>query len=105
MVMVIEWLKFRVAPELREKFIQDDEMVWTAALTKFPGYLGKEVWIDPKAPEEIVIISHWETVEKWQSIPQTALNEIEKQFAEKMGKDNYKLLEFRQYQIRKFPTK
>lgn len=102
--MVIEWLKFRVAPELREKFIQDDEAIWTAALIKFPGYLGKQVWIDPKVPEEIVLVSHWETMEQWKSIPQSMLDEIEKKFAKKMGKASYKMLEFRQYQIRKFPA-
>jgi uncharacterized protein (TIGR03792 family) len=103
--MVIEWLKFRVAPELREKFIQNDEAIWTAALMEFSSYLGKEVWIDPKAPEEVVIIARWKSLEQWHSIPQSLLDEIEEKFAQKMGEDSYKMLEFRQYQIRKFPAK
>lgn len=102
--MVIEWLKFRVAPELREKFIQNDEAIWTAALIDFPGYLGKEVWIDQNAPEEIILVIHWETLEQWHSIPQSLLDQIEEKFAQKMEKDSYKILEFRQYQIRKFPA-
>lgn len=103
--MVIEWLKFHVVPELREKFIQDDEEIWTAALLKFPGYLGKQVWIDPQILDEVVFVIHWESIEQWHAISSTVLDEIENQFAEKTGKDNYKLIEFRKYQIRKFPVK
>ena len=102
--MVIEWLRFQVPPELREKFIKDDEEIWTKALMKYPGYLGKEFWIDPKAQDEIVIIVHWESLEQWQSIPQSILEEVENNFTKKIGKDNYKIIESREYQIRKFPV-
>ncbi|MDJ0549362.1 MAG: TIGR03792 family protein, partial [Microcystis sp. M49637_WE12] len=45
--MVIEWLEFQVKPEAREKFIQKDQEIWTKFLAKQPGFLGKELWINP----------------------------------------------------------
>ena len=59
--MVIEWLKIKVASELREKFIAKDAEIWTARLSGYPGFLSKEVWINPEAPTEVVLIIRWET--------------------------------------------
>ena len=73
-------------------------------LFRSPGYLGKQVWIDPQILDEVVLVIHWESLEHWQAIPSTFLDEVENKFSEKMGKDNYKMIESRQYQIRKFPV-
>lgn len=54
--MVIELLKVKIPPELREKCIQKDAEIWTAALAKYPGFMGKEVWINPNDPTEVVLI-------------------------------------------------
>ena len=40
--MVIEWLKVKVAPELREKYIQLDAEVWTAAIAQAPATWAKK---------------------------------------------------------------
>lgn len=101
--MVIEWLKFQVAPELREKLIQEDEKIWTAALAQYPGFLSKQVWIDPQALNEVVFVIHWESLEAWKSIPADILDETEKRFAERMGKGTYQLVEAKGFQVRKFP--
>ncbi len=45
--MLIELLKFKIAAEMRETCIQKDAEIWTTALAKYPGFLGKEVWINP----------------------------------------------------------
>ncbi|MBF2019052.1 MAG: TIGR03792 family protein [Hydrococcus sp. C42_A2020_068] len=102
--MVIEWLKFRVSPQSREKFIQKDEEIWTATLAKYPGFLGKEVWINPSAPEEIVLVARWQTREEWKAIPQKDLDETERQFAQAMGEGRYQMIETGEYQVRKFPA-
>ena len=102
--MVIEWLKFRVAPQDREKFIQKDQEIWTSVLTKFPGFLGKEVWIDPNSPQELVLIVRWATREQWQAVPLSILEETEMEFAQQMGSKKYEMLEIKEYQIRKFPV-
>ncbi|MGK7874423.1 MAG: TIGR03792 family protein [Xenococcaceae cyanobacterium] len=101
--MVIEWLKFRVSPQSREKFIQKDAQIWTQMIASYPGFLGKEVWINPNAPEEIVLVIRWQTRQQWKSIPQAALEETEQQFAQQMGEDEYQMVESSEYQVRKFP--
>ncbi|MBW4691077.1 MAG: TIGR03792 family protein [Lyngbya sp. HA4199-MV5] len=101
--MVIEWLKIQVVPELREKYIQKDEEIWTTALSKYPGYLGKQVWIDPNNLDKVVLVSYWASREAWKTVPAKDLEAIEARFAQQMGKDTYKIVEEGEYQVRKFP--
>lgn len=51
--MVIEWLGFRVEPKLREKFIEEDEKIWTPVLADADGFLGKEIWIAPGQSDRV----------------------------------------------------
>lgn len=101
--MVIEWLKFRLNAEAREKFIQKDEEIWTATLAKYPGFLGKEIWIDPNVAEEIAIVIRWQTRENWKEVPSDVLAETEQKFSQAMGEDRYQMIETGEYQVRKFP--
>jgi uncharacterized protein (TIGR03792 family) len=100
--MVIEWLKFRVAPDQRERFVQQDAEIWTPALAQYPGFLRKEVWISPDRLSEVIAVIHWETFEQWQAIPPDVLEKVEAQFAEAMGDVDYAIVESAQYQVRKF---
>ncbi|MGF1542269.1 MAG: TIGR03792 family protein [Pleurocapsa sp.] len=100
--MVIEWLKFRVVPELREKFIKLDKEIWTTSLADYPGFLAKEVWIEPTASDEVVFTIRWQSRQQWKSIPPEDLAAIETQFSAAMGSTNYQMLESKEYQIRKF---
>jgi len=104
--MVIEWLKFTVDSDAREKFIQKDEAVWTANLSTYPGFLGKEVWIEPNAPDKVIFTIRWQTRQQWKSIPMKDLAAIEREFSAIMGKMNikYKMIESKEFQIRKFPN-
>lgn len=102
--MVIEWLKFRLDPELREKFIQKDEEIWTATLAKYPGFLGKEIWINPNVAEELAIVIRWQTRENWKNVPNDVLAETEQKFSQAMGEDKYQMIETGEYQVRKFPV-
>jgi uncharacterized protein (TIGR03792 family) len=94
--VVIELLKFNVAPEQRENFIQQDAEIWTAALAKYPGFLGKEVWINPQDGTEVTFIIRWMTKAQWQAIPLEDLVVIEHKFTQAMGK-SYPIVEFREY--------
>ncbi|HEY9597555.1 MAG TPA: TIGR03792 family protein [Cyanophyceae cyanobacterium] len=100
--MVIEWLKLRVSPELRDQFIQKDAEIWTSMLASYPGFLSKEVWINPDVPTEVVLIIRWATREQWQSIPPEQLAKTEQQFAQAFG-ESPEIIESSEYQVRKFP--
>ena len=104
--MVIEWLKFTVDSQSREQFIQQDEAIWTASLSTYPGFLGKEVWIEPHAPGQIILTIRWQTREQWKSIPLKDLAAVGQRFSAAMGKMNinYKMTESKEFQIRKFPS-
>ena len=102
--MVIEWLKFRVTPELREEFIEQEDLIWTKLLEKYPGFLGKEIWLNPEVPEEVIVVIHWQTITQWKAIPQDVINETDERFQKVLG-DNYKLVESSGYQVRKFPAR
>lgn len=95
--MIIEWLRFKVPPEKREAFIQRDEEVWTAGLKNFPGFLGKEILVD-SVENEVVMLIRWESREKWKSVPQSTIDELDRQ----MGDLQIAIAESREYQVPKF---
>lgn len=101
--MVIEWLKFKVDVQNREKFLQKDAEIWTTALQKYPGFLGKEIWINPSNESEVIFIIRWRTREEWKSIPQSVLEKTEHDFSEALPGISYQMLESNEYQIRQFP--
>ena len=100
--MVIEWLKIKVSPELREKFIEKDAQIWTAMLSGYPGFLSKEVWINPEISTEVVLIIRWETLEQWKAVPAARLIEIETLFTKEFGQQQ-EIVEAAQFQVRKYP--
>jgi uncharacterized protein (TIGR03792 family) len=101
--MIIEWLKFKVSPNLRENFIEIDRQIWTEKLKTYSGFLGKEVWLNPERMDEVIMLIRWHTREQWKKIPQKDLDLIEKQFAQKMAGKSYQMIENLEYQVRKFP--
>ena len=100
--MVIEWLKFTVSPELREKFIQKDAEIWTSMLATYPGFLSKEIWISPETPSEVVVLIRWASREAWQLVPPERLEQTEQLFTQEFG-DQHQIIEAAEYQVRKFP--
>jgi uncharacterized protein (TIGR03792 family) len=95
--MIIEWLRFKVPPEKWEAFIQRDEEVWTAGLKNFPGFLGKEIWVD-SVENEVVMLIRWETRDQWKSVLQSTIDELDRQ----MGDLQIAITESREYQVPKF---
>ncbi len=100
--MVIELLKFRIAPKHREKYIHRDAQIWTAALANYPGFIGKELWINPNDPTELVMVIRWETREQWKSILTEEVDAITERFDRDLG-FTYEMVESSEYQVRKFP--
>lgn len=95
--MVIEWLQFKVPQDKWDAFLQRDEEVWTKGLKQYPGFIGKETWIDPKK-EEIVLVIRWETRQQWKSIPQAELDALDR----RMGDLRMQIVKSYEYQVRKF---
>jgi uncharacterized protein (TIGR03792 family) len=101
--MVIEWLTFAVTPEHRETFIRIDYDIWTAALSQYPGFISKEVWISPDLADQVVCMIRWQTREQWKAIPQAELDRIEQQFDTAFG-HTYRIIDAREYQVRRYPS-
>ncbi len=95
--VVIEFLKFKIASQTWEIYIQKDAEIWTTALAQYPGFLGKEVWLNPQDPTEIIFVIRWATKEQWQAISPEELAAIEQKFAAALG-DTYELVESAEYQ-------
>jgi uncharacterized protein (TIGR03792 family) len=100
--MVIEWLQFRVQEDLREQFVRLDEEIWTAALSQYDGFLGKEVWISAEDLAEVIAVIRWENSESWYAIPDSELQKVDTQFNEAMGEETFELVSSKAYQVRKF---
>lgn len=100
--MVIEWLAFEMAPEHRETFIQIDDEIWTPALSHYPGFISKEVWISPEQLGQVVFVIHWQTREQWKSVPEDDLKAVTERFDEAVPFD-YTMVDSREYQVRRYP--
>ncbi len=97
--MVIELLKVEVAAEDREKYLQIDREIWTKAIAQFPGFINKEVWLNPDQPTEVNLIIRWRSYQEWKSISIELLADIDRQFALKMGNTRHKIVESVEYQV------
>ncbi|BAZ38188.1 hypothetical protein NIES4101_41240 [Calothrix sp. NIES-4101] len=96
--MVVELLKFKVPLEQQAEYIQKDAQIWTASLARYPGFLGKEVWIDPNLPEEVTFVIHWATRDDWKAIPEQDLNAISQRFDASLG-FTCEMIESSEYQV------
>ncbi|MFG6098339.1 TIGR03792 family protein [Leptothoe sp. ISB3NOV94-8A] len=94
--MVIEWLKFRVEPAQRGRYLEIDEEIWTTALESYPGFLDKTTWLDPNHDDEVIFVIAWATREQWKSIPEEELEQINQRFDAALGID-YDLMESKEF--------
>lgn len=97
--MVIELLKVEVAAVDRETYLQIDREIWTKAIAQFPGFINKEVWLNPDKPTEIILIIRWRSRQEWKSISVELLAKIERQFALEMGNISHKIVDSMEYQV------
>lgn len=54
--------------------------IWTAALSKYDGFVSTTSYLNKANPGEIHIIIIWETLKDWFAIPKEALADIGKRF-------------------------
>jgi uncharacterized protein (TIGR03792 family) len=96
--MVIELLKIKVPPEIQQEYIQKDAEIWTAALAEYPGFVSKQVWLDPNNPTEVTLVIYWQTRSQWKAIPQEDLAVIEQRFTQQLG-FTCEIVESSEYQL------
>jgi uncharacterized protein (TIGR03792 family) len=101
--MVIEWLQVRVPADQRERYIQIDDEIWTAALSGYPGFISKETWISPEDPEVVIFVIRWRTREDWFGISEDELADVNARFDDALGIE-YTLETSKEYQVRRFPV-
>lgn len=81
----VEWLKFQVPAAQHDRFIEQDAAIWTPVLSSYPGFQNKEIWSSPDRPDELVIVTHWASLEQWQAIPKDVLDRTTQRFQQAMG--------------------
>lgn len=96
--MVVELLKFKVPPGKQDLFIQQDGEVWTTALSAYPGFFRKQVWLNPTKSTEVTIVIHWVTREQWKTIPSLELDKITQRF-DRVFPYPYELIEASEYTV------
>jgi uncharacterized protein (TIGR03792 family) len=97
----VEVLKFKVKPGITvARFLELDKEIWTAQLQTYKGFLRKDVWVSPEAPDEVTFVIYWATREQWKSIPEQELIETDQRFIAAVGAENFEFvssLEFKPY--------
>ena len=88
----VEYLVFEVNPRLINQFIEMDHQHWTLYLKDKAGFISKEVWISETNPGEVSMVTFWNSMEEWKSIPVEELIEMGTKFAEAFGEENFKLI-------------
>lgn len=99
--MVIEWLRFTLAPENREVFIQLDTEIWTPFLQQAAGFVSKETWLDPLDDTAVIFVIRWASREQWKAISEAALVEVTQRFDTALGFP-YEMSESTEFQVRRF---
>jgi uncharacterized protein (TIGR03792 family) len=85
--MIIEQLTFRVPAALRQRYLDLDAQIWTAALAAQPGFLGKECWIEAADPEVLHLIIRWRSRADWKAVPAPVLQATDQRFVAALGQD------------------
>jgi uncharacterized protein (TIGR03792 family) len=86
MGIAIEWLTIEVAAADRDRFVVVDREIWTAFLSSCPGFIRKQVWINPEQPGQVCLVVEWASREDWKAIDPEDLAAVDRSFVAAMGK-------------------
>lgn len=75
----LEILEFQVPVEQQAEFLNRDERVWGAALKQQPGFLYRQVWFQPDAPDRVKIAIYWASREQWKAFPSDLQADLDRQ--------------------------
>ncbi len=77
--IVIEHLRLSVPKEYLHIWLSAEEKTWEPWLDQKSGFLGRQLFWDPKNQEATLLIS-WASREKWNNIPQAEVEIIQEKF-------------------------
>lgn len=86
----IEQLHFTVKPDMIERFIELDTEIWTKKLSKYEGFVKKEIWVSDDIKGEVYTLTYWAEMANWAAIDAGELAKTAKKFDTAMGSENYK---------------
>jgi len=76
---IIEHLKLEVPEKYKNAWLKAEEGSWKPWLLKQDGFLGRQLFWDPKAEEATLLIG-WESREVWKNISQIEINHVQQDF-------------------------
>ena len=76
---IVEHLKLDVPKKFRNAWLKAEEGSWEPWLLKQDGFLGRQLFWDPKVEEATILIG-WESRSVWKDISQTEINLVQQDF-------------------------
>ena len=76
---IVEHLKLDVPKNFKNDWLKAEEGSWEPWLLKQDGFLGRQLFWDPKEEEATLLIG-WESRAVWKSISQTEINLVQHDF-------------------------
>jgi len=76
---IVEHLKLEVPKKFKNAWLKAEEGSWEPWLLKQDGFLGRQLFWDPKK-EEATLLFGWESRAVWKSISQTEINLVQHDF-------------------------
>ncbi len=82
---IVEHLKLDVSKKFKYAWLKAEEGSWEPWLLKQDGFLGRQLFWDPKVEEATLLIG-WESREVWKNISQEEINLVQQDF-EKIARE------------------
>ncbi|WP_269613586.1 TIGR03792 family protein [Prochlorococcus marinus] len=76
---IVEHLKLDVPKKFKNAWLKAEEGSWEPWLLKQDGFLGRQLFWDPKVEEATLLIG-WESKAVWKKIPQAEINLVQQDF-------------------------
>ena len=76
---IVEHLKLEVPKKFKNAWLKAEEVTWEPWLLKQDGFLGRQLFWDPKVEEATLLIG-WESRSVWKNISQLEINLVQKDF-------------------------
>jgi uncharacterized protein (TIGR03792 family) len=76
---IVEHLKLDVPKKFKNAWLKAEEGSWEPWLLKQDGFLGRQLFWDPKVEEATLLIG-WESRAVWKSISQAEINIVQQDF-------------------------